>query len=485
MTRRRLRSLASAAVTVEHTAVSDDSWIVQRARLVGSGEAVTRRRPRRRSRQAAEVLVAEQRLLSAIGGGPLPTPVAIERDPAGQARALLTVPAVDRSLSEGVAEHGDVRALAGAVADLADGLARLHRHGYVHTGVRASVAAVTDTGRVVLSGFDAVRAWPTIADRVAPTGESGFSPADDVAALGRLGLGLLDAPTASWCSDPDARGGDRRVDADGPAELRALLNRLVDPDPSRRPDAVTAAALLRRSGLAPPMSATGAASRPNPTTTPATRAGVASGLGAAPARHFGRARPPVRHPAENPAGIRDPTDHRPARRARPVEPSDRRGPRPRPRARALVVGCVATVLLCVGLGRLRSTEGTELTTGLTPSPSGPTAPVAPAVPVEPVEPVAPAVPVAPTAPVEPTAPSVVWDSGTARLEVRRPNGVAHYGLGQPGDEVELGDWDCDGVATPLLRRPSTGEAWRYDGWPTADHPVEAIAVDTDLEPPRC
>jgi hypothetical protein len=132
-----------------------------------------------------------------------------------------------------------------------------------------------------------------------------------------------------------------------------------------------------------------------------------------------------------------------------------------------VVGCVATVLLCVGIGRLRSTEGTELTTGLTPSPSGPTAPVAP------------------TAPVEPTVPSVVWDSGTARLEVRRPNGVAHYGLGQPGDEVELGDWDCDGVVTPLLRRPSTGEAWRYDGWPTAEHPVEAIAVDTDLEPPPC
>jgi hypothetical protein len=40
-------------------------------------------------------------------------------------------------------------------------------------------------------------------------------------------------------------------------------------------------------------------------------------------------------------------------------------------------------------------------------------------------------------------------------------------LGQAGDDAVLGDWDCDGRATPALYRPSTGEVFLFDGFAAA------------------
>src|SRR5690606_29903782 len=42
---------------------------------------------------------------------------------------------------------------------------------------------------------------------------------------------------------------------------------------------------------------------------------------------------------------------------------------------------------------------------------------------------------------------------------------ARIALGQPGDAVLLGDWDCDGVDTPGLYRRSAGEVQYFDEWP--------------------
>ena len=39
------------------------------------------------------------------------------------------------------------------------------------------------------------------------------------------------------------------------------------------------------------------------------------------------------------------------------------------------------------------------------------------------------------------------------------------GLGEPGDQVVLGDWDCDGVDTPALYRRSAGVVQYFDVWP--------------------
>lgn len=48
-------------------------------------------------------------------------------------------------------------------------------------------------------------------------------------------------------------------------------------------------------------------------------------------------------------------------------------------------------------------------------------------------------------------------------------------LGEEGDLVALGDWDCDGVATPALLRPSSGEVFVFPEW-RLDAPVEVEAA---------
>ena len=50
-----------------------------------------------------------------------------------------------------------------------------------------------------------------------------------------------------------------------------------------------------------------------------------------------------------------------------------------------------------------------------------------------------------------------------------------YALGDDGDLALLGDWDCDGVATPGVRRAGTGEVHGFDGW-AGDDPLEAVGV---------
>lgn len=39
-----------------------------------------------------------------------------------------------------------------------------------------------------------------------------------------------------------------------------------------------------------------------------------------------------------------------------------------------------------------------------------------------------------------------------------------YEIGQPGDQVVIGDWDCDGTPTPAVLRPRSGEVFRFDTW---------------------
>jgi hypothetical protein len=51
-----------------------------------------------------------------------------------------------------------------------------------------------------------------------------------------------------------------------------------------------------------------------------------------------------------------------------------------------------------------------------------------------------------------------------------------YELGRPGDLTAVGDWDCDGRATPALVRPSTGEVFVFDSWARADRAVTVRAA---------
>jgi hypothetical protein len=55
------------------------------------------------------------------------------------------------------------------------------------------------------------------------------------------------------------------------------------------------------------------------------------------------------------------------------------------------------------------------------------------------------------------------------LSVVLDGNLRRYAVGRPGDTVLLGDWDCDGRATPALYRPASGAVVYFDGWdPTGD-----------------
>ena len=49
--------------------------------------------------------------------------------------------------------------------------------------------------------------------------------------------------------------------------------------------------------------------------------------------------------------------------------------------------------------------------------------------------------------------------------------AGRYALGQPGDVVVMGRWDCGPTAFPAVLRPGPGDVWTFDSWATSDDPV--------------
>lgn len=66
------------------------------------------------------------------------------------------------------------------------------------------------------------------------------------------------------------------------------------------------------------------------------------------------------------------------------------------------------------------------------------------------------------------------------------SGVLHlddgsrYRVGEPGDVLLEGDWDCDGRPTPALYRPATGEVFTFPRWPDGDVVTSSRAVPTGV-----
>lgn len=145
-----------------------------------------------------------------------------------------------------------------------------------------------------------------------------------------------------------------------------------------------------------------------------------------------------------------------------VAPRERR---PRPawvlRVGVAAIALAGAILLWVGVASLRGLEPRG------PAAAGATVTSAPAA----------TTPAAPRAdcPVVDTSLAADVDGDGCLDAVTTDAGVltvagSRYELGDPGDTIVLGDWDCDGRATAALVRPSTGEAFLFAGWaePAAD-----------------
>ena len=94
-------------------------------------------------------------------------------------------------------------------------------------------------------------------------------------------------------------------------------------------------------------------------------------------------------------------------------------------------------------------------------------------PVDEAPPREPALEVAdePVSTVPPTTATAsrVWPDEPVEVagnEVR--SGSHRWSVGEAGDVVAVGDWDCNGTVTPAVVRPAANRLYLFDAWATAD-----------------
>lgn len=83
------------------------------------------------------------------------------------------------------------------------------------------------------------------------------------------------------------------------------------------------------------------------------------------------------------------------------------------------------------------------------------------------------------APVTPPSADVDGDGCPEPLVVEGTTvdaGIAQWSLGEPGDLVALGDWDCDGDASAALLRPGTGDVFVFSAWAPENEPVTVAST---------
>ena len=328
------------------------------------------------------------------------------------------------SVAERVEPVAVARVVAGAAATLAD----LHEMGVVHGHLRAEHVGVGPTARTCLCGFG-----PDDGDA---------TPADDVAALGAMLTELLAGPVEVEAIPERrfARRGERRRGA--PAVLRRSLLTLADQAsdeiPTRRPTASRLAADLAAlvDGAAPPDAARSAAPPPRSTAAAHIEAALAE------------QQPPSEAPTETAAEVR-------ALRRAPRHRRSRTG-----RWLALMAGGLALTIALVAATRDE-----------TPSPALPTPASAPAARPHPV-----------------TDPGVRCAGADGILDIDGDGcpedvqisgsvitvGERRWSVGDDGDVIEVGDWNCDGKATPAVLRPSSGEVFLFPSWSNDEVVVDAV-----------
>jgi hypothetical protein len=378
--------------------------------------------------------------------------------------------AVDRSQAHGHADvelrtrfagdpvshwTGSVSSVAGLGAAVAATLADLHDIGVVHGRLDPTHILVGDDGRPRLCGLS----HPGGAERQ-----------DDVAALGRVLGEVLDRAPADRGRWRPWLGGS------GAAHRRALeqvIARAVDPVPSRRPNARLLASSILAAVPGAELPGSPVPPRAEPAYVPPDEelldlvftheltdderwAQVFGDDPPEPAEVVERESLPPPEPAwpgPEPGGV----PVRPVAATAP-EPGDRSS-----RARlAAGSGALAAVAIAAG----------AVVVGGWGSPGSVARPAAVQATTRTGRAECPA--------IDPPAADVDGDGCPEALVVEDGTisaGAARWILGEPGDLVAVGDWDCDGRAAPALLRPATGDVFVFPRWAAESEPLTVEARD--------
>lgn len=414
--------------------------------------------------------------------------------------------------------------IAAIVAQIAATIADLHRAGIVHGRVEASHVVIGSDGRPRLAGMRGADA-----DAPSPT------PADDVHAIGRL-LDRLVSSDGELEPIPERRFRRRRWSGYERRALQLLADRATDPDPARRPTAVELAAAITEAipgaAFEPTDDRTDAAT-PTPSariTSPsdALSAGAEPASSepeesqrdldvdiATPSRAWDRIRsdlgaadpirardampaPPTNHATTSTgtsAGgdgsrVRDRSDllldeddgpaatqgwaldgEEPAPSAdesamtEPARPLPDRPGRMWRIAPISALGVAAGLLLSIGALRITSAGSDDIS-----SDDGPPMTTAESIPDEGGE--------ASACELD-SGPDIDGDGCPDPVRVDGNEVIAagrRYLVGEEGDRVRVDDWDCGGVATVALVRPSTGEVFTFPSWEIEGESVTVGAV---------
>jgi Protein kinase domain len=333
---------------------------------------------------------------------------------------------------------GEVVAVA---APVADALASAHRRGVLHGDVKPANVLFTSDGEPLLSDFGVARTLgATTSDHVSGTPEyvapelldgARPDPRADVYALGIVcyealaGQPPYRGPTPIAVVRAADTGHHPRLEslAPAPEALAAAVERAIDRDPARRFGSAEAfAQALRAAVPADQVRLPGTASSPD---EPGGHSGAT--------RTFGP-RPP---------------------RSEPDMPRRARGWRLPALA---VAGVLALGVLFLVRGPLSSGDGgdpecaettaTQADAGGREVSGDPEGDGCPTVGVYRAEGV----------------------GGTERmvLSIEVAGDPQRIAIGVPGDQIVLGDWNCDGVDTPALYRATAGEVQFFDVWPTLE-----------------
>lgn len=400
---------------------------------------------------------------------------------------------------------------AGILAAVATTVADLHELGIVHGRLEPDHVVLAGDGRPRLCGLRGVDA-----------GQVPATPADDVAALGRLIDHLVGAdaepepiPERRWIR-PRWTGWGRRA-------LLTLADQASDPDPARRPTARALAAAIAdtvpEAHLAAPVAegAPAAASPPPdppeptdelPEAQPAVRWTVDHDLPAPPQEESEPAAGPIAPTTATDAGGDEGEPRFLGLRIEPgTEPAGpevttRRPPRRSGRrsGRLPVAVAIGGLLLVAALGwarpgpdpgRAEPPVRAAAPATATAAPTAATALTALTAPA-PTDPL----PAPSTRPACPTSDdglgADVDGDGCAEPVAVQGNRITVDGstfeVGEAGDAVAVGDWDCDGLATPGLVRPASGEVFLFDRWTAGTSVVTVPATSVvpgarALEPP--